>query len=80
VNVLRDTDTSRILSPNTVVSDVVYRPLETNFLKYFKNSQRKIYGVSMLINQAAPCFKKWFGVTPIIDEKLLEIIKKEISI
>ncbi len=79
VNVLGKINTSKILSPNTVVSDVVYRPLETSFLKYFKNPQRKIYGASMLINQAAPCFKKWFGVMPIIDEKLLEIVKKETS-
>ena len=36
VNVLENINISKILPPNVVVSDVVYKPLETNFLKHFK--------------------------------------------
>ena len=71
---------SKVHPQNVVVSDIVYKPLETNFLKHFKNPQKKIYGISMLINQAAPCFKKWFGVMPVIDEGLIEVVKKEINL
>ena len=58
-------------------SDVVYRPLETNFLKYFDNPKNKTYGISMLVYQAAPCFNKWFGVSPAVDARLLDVLKKE---
>ena len=32
----------------------------------------------MLINQAIPCFERWFGIKPIVDEGLIEMTKKEI--
>lgn len=44
--------------------DIVYRPREgTGFLKHFKKENR-IEGIHMLVHQAAPCFKEWFGVEP----------------
>ena len=33
----------------------------------------------MLINQAIPCFKLWFGFTPIIDDALLKLLEKKIK-
>ena len=78
-NILQDLNIPKNLPPNVLVSDVVYRPIETNFLKYFKNPKEKIYGISMLINQAAPCFEKWFGILPKDDQELLEILKKEMK-
>ena len=80
INILKNYDIPKILPSNVVVSDIVYKPLETSFLRFFKNPKYKVYGISMLINQAIPCFKKWFGIMPTVDEQLLEIIKKEANI
>ena len=77
INVLEGFNISKKLPLNVIISDIVYRPKETKFLRYFNNPQQKIYGISMLINQAIPCFKKWFGIVPIIDNELLEIIKNK---
>ena len=32
-------------------------------IKHFKKDKR-IEGIQMLVHQAAPCFKEWFGVEP----------------
>lgn len=61
-----------------LVSDIVYAPKETNFLSHFPKSSR-IYGISMLLYQAVPCFEKWFGVKPIIDKELLGLLNERIS-
>ena len=57
--------------------DIVYKPKETDFLSHFKKKKR-IYGISMLVNQAIPCFEEWFGVRPEADNKLFKILEKEI--
>ena len=57
--------------------DAVYRPKETDFLSYFKKEKR-IYGVSMLIHQAAPCFEEWFGIKPIVDKELYNFLNSKI--
>ena len=52
------------INPSCIGFDIVYRPREgTGFLKYFKKEYR-IEGIHMLVHQAAPCFKEWFGVEP----------------
>ena len=58
--------------------DIVYKPKETDFLSYFKKTKR-IYGISMLMHQAAPCFEDWFGIKPTVDEELFSIIDKQIT-
>ena len=60
------------------VCDIVYKPKETNFLKHFTSPTIKIYGIDMLINQARPCFYKWFGVLPSIDKSLTNKLLKKI--
>jgi shikimate dehydrogenase len=60
-----------------VVSDIVYKPKHTLFLKGFKKN-RKIYGISMLIEQAIPCFRLWFGFDPKVDEALLKKLNTKI--
>ena len=63
VNLL-DHQTKWDINPNCVGFDIVYRPWEgTGFLKNFKKNNR-IQGIHMLVHQAAPCFKEWFGVEP----------------
>lgn len=78
-NILKKHKVTTTLSKNCIVFDVVYNPIETKFLNHFKNPKKKIYGTSMLVNQAIPCFKKWYGITPIADEKLFKTIKKELT-
>ena len=51
-------------------------PKETKFLRNFKKN-KKIYGLSMLINQAIPCFGHWFGFKPEVDEVLLSKLNKK---
>ena len=54
----------------------MYSPKETSFLKPFAKN-KKIYGMSMLTQQAALCFRLWFGFKPSIDQKLIEILDKK---
>ena len=54
---------TNLIKKTTIISDIVYQPKETSFLKEFKFN-KKIYGISMLIEQALPCFKQWFGFVP----------------
>lgn len=63
---------------NTFAYDVVYRPKETDFLSQFKKEKR-IYGISMLIYQAVPCFEDWFGFKPVVDRGLFSLLEKQIG-
>ena len=67
----------KLINKSTIVSDIVYSPKNTTFLKQFPKN-KKIYGISMLIEQAKPCFKMWFGKNPSVDEKMLNAIYKKI--
>ena len=67
-----------LIKKNTIISDIVYQPKETPFLKEFKFN-KKIYGISMLVEQALPCFKKWFGFVPVVDESLIKKLYKKIK-
>ena len=67
----------KLITKSTIVSDIVYRPINTTFLKQFPKN-KKIYGISMLIEQAKPCFKMWFGINPSVDKKMLNAIYKNI--
>ena len=66
------------INKNVVVSDIVYNPKNTPFLKSFKEN-KKIYGISMLIEQAIPCFYEWFGFYPMVDEKLIKKLNTRIK-
>ena len=67
-----------IIKKTTIISDIVYQPRETAFLKKFKLN-KKIYGISMLIEQALPCFKQWFGFVPVVDDALIKKLNKKIK-
>lgn len=56
--------------------DIVYKPKKTDFLLNFSENKR-IYGISMLINQAIPCFEKWFGFKPVADNSLFSFLEDE---
>ncbi|MGC9418320.1 MAG: shikimate dehydrogenase [Rhodovulum sp.] len=63
------------LSPGTVVSDLVYTPLETKFLR---EAQARgcivVDGLGMLLHQAAPGFERWFGHRPDVDDAARAVV------
>lgn len=53
---------------NIIAFDLVYKPLETHFLKTAAaKGARAVDGLGMLIYQAAAAFELWFGIKPNID-------------
>ena len=77
VNPLSKKLTSKI-SKNVVVSDIVYKPKHTLFLNSFREN-KKIYGISMLVEQAIPCFYEWFGFKPKVDKFLIKKLNAKID-
>ena len=54
-----------------LVSDAVYIPLETTLLEKARlRGNTTVNGLGMLLNQARPAFRSWFGVMPEITEEL----------
>ena len=71
VNVFDNNKTYKI-NPKTWGFDIVYRPREgSGFLKFF-DPKNRIQGIQMLVYQAAPCFNRWFGIKPDVDEHIFE--------
>ncbi len=68
----------KLIKKTSLLSDINYRPKETSFLKEFKEN-KKIYGISMLLNQASESFVLWFGFKPKTDPKLLKILENKIK-
>ncbi|WP_102106622.1 shikimate dehydrogenase [Oceaniglobus roseus] len=63
------------LTPGAVVTDLVYTPLETTFLKRAREfGCVTVDGLGMLIHQAAPAFERWFGMRPEIDERTRAVV------
>ena len=63
------------LSPDAVVTDLVYTPLETPLLKHARSiGCRTVDGLGMLLFQAAPGFERWFGLQPEVDEQLRQAV------
>lgn len=59
------------LPVSALVSDVIYVPLETPLLAAAKaRGHQTVNGLGMLLNQARPAFKAWFGVMPEITPEL----------
>lgn len=64
------------LKPNKIFYDVIYNPLETNFLKEAKiNNHKTQNGMMMFIYQAHQAFTIWHNLMPKIDNKLIELLK-----
>lgn len=63
------------LRPETLVTDIVYTPLETTLLKTAKAAGCKtVDGLGMLIYQAVPGFERWFGQRPIVDDSIRHLL------
>lgn len=62
-------------TPNLVVADIVFNPLETPLLEAARAcGLQAVDGLGMLLHQAVPGFAAWFGVTPQVDDDLYRII------
>ncbi|WP_126975237.1 shikimate dehydrogenase [Frigidibacter oleivorans] len=56
------------LPQTAVVTDLVYTPLKTRFLKTAEEMGcTTVDGLGMLLHQAAPGFERWFGQRPEVD-------------
>jgi shikimate dehydrogenase len=63
------------LPAHAVVSDAIYIPLETPLLAAARaRGNKTVNGLGMLLNQARPAFKAWFGVMPTISPALLKAV------
>jgi len=61
------------LPPNALVTDIVYRPLETDLLVRARARGNPVVdGLGMLLHQAVEGFAAWFGMTPTVTPELRE--------
>ena len=69
------------LPKSCIVTDIVYTPLETELLYQAKlRGNPTVDGLGMLLHQAAPGFKKWFGIFPEITLELRNLILEDLGI
>ena len=63
-----------LLDTKAIVYDLVYNPIETNLLKEAKKLNfYALDGLGMLLYQAVPAFRMWYGVDVKVDKKLREM-------
>lgn len=68
------------LADQAVVTDIVYVPLKTSILKMAEDQGiATVDGLGMLLHQAKPGFKRWFGKTPEVDEALRSLIIEDME-
>jgi shikimate dehydrogenase len=68
------------LDARCIVADLVYVPLETPLLAAARaRDLAAVDGLGMLLHQAVPGFKRWFGVTPEVTDELRAIIVANIE-
>lgn len=68
------------LPVEAVVCDIVYKPLDTTLLQNAKKRGNAVVtGIGMLLQQARPAFREWFGVMPDVDADLRQKILQSLS-
>jgi len=68
------------LPADTVVTDIVYNPLETPLLmQATRRGNPVVDGLGMLLHQARPGFAAWFGVEPEVTQELREFVLEGLS-
>ena len=69
-----------LAASDTVVYDIVFKPLETALLKAANAKGLKtVDGLGMLVYQAAAAFKLWFGVDPVYDDALKAKLMEQLT-
>ena len=67
------------LPRSALAADIIYIPLETPFLAAArKRGNRTINGLGMLLNQARPAWKAWFGIEPEVTPELRAMVERTI--
>jgi shikimate dehydrogenase len=67
------------LPTTALVSDIIYIPKETPLLAAARaRGNRTVNGLGMLLNQARPAFRDWFGVMPEVTPELRAMIEATI--
>lgn len=67
-------------SKDMVVSDIVYVPRETPLLKAARQRGLKtVEGLGMLLHQARFGFSQWFGVDPVVDQEITELLANSLK-
>ena len=70
-----DIDLTR-LQTDALVSDIVYIPPETPLLAAARQrGNRGVNGLGMLLHQARPAWKAWFGIEPEVTPELRAAIE-----
>ncbi len=65
---------------NLIYIDTIYNPLETKTLRYLKKMDIKVFnGLNMFIYQGQKAFYLWNKINPEIDEKLIELLVKNLK-
>lgn len=73
-----DLDLSRA-PRDAAVCDIVYVPLETPLLSDARaRGLRTVEGLGMLLHQAVPGFRAWFGVQPAVDDALRRFVAADL--
>ncbi len=66
-------------APGTVVTDLVYVPLETPLLAAARaHGLQVVDGLGLLLHQAVPGFTAWFGVVPTVDDELRDVVAADL--
>ena len=69
-----------LMSSGALVTDIVYAPLMTSFLRQAEAQGRQtVDGLGMLLHQAVPGFEKWFGQRPEVTPELRELIVADLG-
>ena len=63
------------LPDDATVNDIVYAPLQTELLaRARRRGNPTVDGLGMLLHQARPGFRAWFGVEPVVDDDLRQAV------
>tara|TARA_B100001093_G_scaffold479137_1_gene507898 strand:+ start:9082 stop:9948 length:867 start_codon:yes stop_codon:yes gene_type:complete len=68
-----------LATPDTLVTDIIYVPLETKLITDAKSrGLRTLGGLGMLLQQSRPAWQVWFGVDPKITNNLRSLMEQDI--
>ena len=68
------------IKSNLIYIDTIYNPLETKTLKYLRKMNIKVFnGLNMFIYQGQKAFYLWNKINPEIDEKLIDLLVKNLK-
>ncbi len=63
-----------------VVADIIYTPRQTRLLQQAaERGLRSVDGLGMLLHQARPGFRQWFGLDPVVDHALELAVEDDVA-